>query len=151
MCVNHLFGCKASCCRGQLGNIAVSGQGRRCNVPVKTYLLYHISSSAPGRISVAAGGDIYYIAVVLNRQRLLWFYIATFRFIFIKSICIVGVFGTTDAFHIKNLQWLFWSSVLLMPVRQGGMNPSGNTFLGRKVINRPDRWIDSFESGNSLK
>jgi len=29
--------------RGLLGNMAVSGQRRRCNVPVKTYLLYFIT------------------------------------------------------------------------------------------------------------
>ena len=42
VCVCHLNRCKTSnYCRGPLGNIAVSGQRRRCNVPVKTYL-HHI-------------------------------------------------------------------------------------------------------------
>ena len=41
LCVCHLNRCKTSnYCRGPLGNIAVSGQRRRCNVPVKTYLHY---------------------------------------------------------------------------------------------------------------
>ena len=41
VCVYHLNRCKTSfCCRGPLGNIAASGQRRRCNVPVKTYLHY---------------------------------------------------------------------------------------------------------------
>ena len=35
---------------GRWGTFAVSGQRRRCNVPVKTYLLYYISSPTPGRI-----------------------------------------------------------------------------------------------------
>ena len=37
----HLNRCKTSYyCRGPLGNIAASGQRRRCNVPLKTYLHY---------------------------------------------------------------------------------------------------------------
>ena len=35
--------------RGPLGNIAVSGQRRRCNVPVKTYLQFSISEMATGQ------------------------------------------------------------------------------------------------------
>ena len=35
VCVYHLYRCRTSySCRGPLGNIAVSGQRRRCNVPV---------------------------------------------------------------------------------------------------------------------
>ena len=41
--VYHLDRCKISYyCRWPLGNIAVSGQRRRCNVPVKTYLQIYI-------------------------------------------------------------------------------------------------------------
>ena len=57
VCVYHMNRCKLSTfSRGLLGNMAVSGQRRRCNVPVKTYLLYfitiyiHTFSPASGRI-----------------------------------------------------------------------------------------------------
>ena len=53
MCVYHLNKCKTSYyCRGPLGNIAVSGQQKRCNVPVKTYLhyIFYMCSPAPGCI-----------------------------------------------------------------------------------------------------
>ena len=51
----------------------------------------------------------------------------------IVSICIVGVFCTADAFHIKIRNGCS-DQVCYSCLRQGAMSPSGNTSLGRTVM-----------------
>ena len=63
VCVYHLNRCKTSnYCRGPLGNIAVSGQRRCCNVPVKTCLHYIYICIVPplGAYKSQLGGNIFF-------------------------------------------------------------------------------------------
>ena len=56
--LHRVFYC-ISISRGPLGNIAVSGQRRRCNIPVQTYLQRartQAHGSAPGRRRAQLGG-----------------------------------------------------------------------------------------------
>ena len=57
---------------------------------------------------------------------------------------LIEVFCTQDAFHIwirndcsEQVCGSCW-------IRQGGMNPSGNAFLSRMWVQRPDVWIYTF-------
>ena len=100
---------------------------------------------APGLIQVAAGGletsAYWYVSAVgLYCQWLLWLYASFLS----ESFCFLHVRWITH----QNSQWLFLASVWLVSARQDDMSPSGNTFAGKILIRKFDRWIYTFVVGN---
>ena len=61
------------------------------------------------------------------------------------------VLCTHNAFHIRIRKDCSEQVCDSCWVRHGGMNPSGNTFLGRRVNSRPDLWIYTIQLSNSFK
>ena len=158
VCVYHMNRCKLSTfSRGLLGNMAVSGQRRRCNVPVKTYLLYfitiyiYIHLVLPlGAYKTQLGGRILYrwwlilsLSPVILILIVLYVYICVY--IYILCVCrrhriFVGLFCTFDAFQLHNSKKRSKQVCYSCWIRPDGMIPSGNAFPGSKQ----DPWIETW-------
>ena len=153
VCVYHLNRCKLSTfSRGLLGNMAVSGQRRRCNVPVKTYLLYYIHIVPPlGAYKMQLWGRILYrwwlilsLSPVILILIVLYVYICVYIYI---CVCVcrrhrifVGLFCTFDAFQLHNSKKRSKQVCYSCWIRPDGMIPSGNAFPGSKQ----DPWIETW-------
>ena len=112
-------------------------------------------SPAPGRIKVAARGDIYILSLLLDTVNVycdflliiyIYIYLSIYTSLYWVSFFVSVLLLFLHVWYIPPHQFdmLFRASVLLMSVRQDDMSPSGNTFLGRNLDVRLDLWIYTF-------
>ena len=110
------------------------------------YMCIYINIVPPlGAFKSQLGGDIFFVAVVLYGLSLyfyIYIYISYFSF-FVSFYC--WCFCTSDACHIRIRNDCSEQVCDSCWIRQGGMNPSGNAFLSKVWMQRPDVWIYTFE------